>query len=114
MNDSTAFDDDSQIVGTTEIDFDAMDARLAGEEPEPIQQDEARSSQEATRRLLMLLTTNADSYRAGQRAILLAYLLGVSDCQTQAQLAERMSLTPGRISQALNILRREFATLARL
>ena len=111
MND--AFDDDGQPIGTTEIDFEAMDARLAGEEPEPIQQDEARSRQETARRLLMLLTTNADSYRAGQRAILLAYLCGVSDCQTQAELAERMSLSPGRISQALNILRREFAMLAR-
>jgi hypothetical protein len=109
----TAFDDEGRVVGTSEIDFEAMDARLAGEEPEPIQQDEARSRQETARRLLMLLTTNADSYRAGQRAILLAYLCGVSDCQTQAELAERMSLSPGRISQALNILRREFAMLAR-
>ena len=111
---NAAFDESGEPCGSIGFDFDEVDARLAGEEPEPPAQAAARARQEATRRLLMLLATNADSYRVGQRTILLAYMLGVSDCQTQAELAERMNLSPGRISQALNILRREFATLARL
>ncbi len=76
--------------------------------------DAARLRQETLCRLLQCLTTKANARQAGQRALLLSYLLHIGDCRTQRQLAKRLGVTPGRVSQGLNSLRREFARLSRL
>ena len=104
------FDDDSQPVGTVDFDFGAVER-----EPEAAAHEEAaRMRQETTLRLLQFLTTKATAKQAGQRLHMLAFLLHASDCRTQRDLARRLRLTPGRVSQALNSAKREFAMLARL
>jgi len=60
------------------------------------------------------LTEDAPALLAGQRLHLLAYLCGASDCQTQRQLAAKLNVTPGRISQILARLPSEWQGMARL
>lgn len=73
--------------------------------------DEQRSRRQTLMRLLQFLATDASAKKTGQRVLLLSHLLGVSGCRTQRALARRMGLTPGRVSQALNICRREMAMI---
>src|SRR5690349_9148488 len=44
----------------------------------------------------------------GIRFLFFMFLLGPAECHTQAELARRLKVTPGRVSQILNTLRAEF------
>ena len=87
------------------FDYDAVDGLPA---PDP-HNDRTQIRIEALRNLLGFLTTGADAAACGQRVHLIAFMFKLGECRTQRELAIRLGLTPGRISQALNNLRREFA-----
>lgn len=108
---SIAFNDQGEPVPTTGFDYDAVARAVDGEQDTA--GDLARVRQQTLARLLHFLTTRANAKRAGQRAHLLAYLIGQSPSKNQKQLARQLGVTPGAVSQKLNLLRREFRTLAR-
>ncbi|MEI7733736.1 MAG: helix-turn-helix domain-containing protein [Verrucomicrobiota bacterium] len=107
MND-TAFDDDGNRIGQTGFDYDAMDGTQ-----EPQDRDDARARQELFRRVIQFLASGeAPAVAVGRRVILLAHLLH-DNAVTQRQLARKLRLSPGRVSQLLNVVKRELATLAK-
>ena len=63
--------------------------------------------------LLELLSAGGDARRVGARCLCLAHLLRARRDANQRQLAERLGLTEGRVSQLLKVLRREIGGLAR-
>lgn len=54
-----------------------------------------------------LLTRNATPLRCGQRAFVLAHALRLGTFRTQCDLAKKLRLTPGRVSQILNQVKRD-------
>lgn len=71
-------------------------------------------AQEIIAGFLRLITDGASALMVGQRVLMLAYLAGQSDCKTHAEFADRLKVTPGRVSQILRTIPPEFAALARL
>ena len=63
---------------------------------------------QGARETLTLITNDADGTQAGTKAHLLAFILGCSPCATQKDLALRLGLTPGRVSQMLRVLKRSY------
>ena len=68
---------------------------------------------EAVFRLLQLLTAKSAPTQIARRVILLSHLAGIPHHQTQRQLAKRLRLTEGRVSQGLKTARSQLAELAR-
>jgi hypothetical protein len=64
--------------------------------------------------LVALLTENATPLQTGQRMHLIAYLVGVSDCKTHAEVARQLNVSPGRVSQISRELPAELARLSDL
>lgn len=106
-----AFDDRGEVVPTVGFDFDAVEAHPDGE-PEQSQDDVARARRETLFRLLHCLTTGAGTKRIGQRALVLAFLAGATPFKTQKELAAKLGVSAGRVSQILNSAKRNFAKLA--
>ena len=107
---SIALDDSGQRVLSAGFDFDSLDAEADGV---LCAADEARLRREVTLRLIQFLAgRKASAKQAGQRVLILSFLLHVSDCKTQRALAKRLGVTPARVCQALNEAKREFAMLA--
>ena len=104
MNTPYAFDDDGNPVLTVEPVYpdDAPEA------------DTREDTLAALVEFLRQLTADAPALLAGQRLHLLAYLCGASDCATQRQLATRLNVSPGRVTQILQALPSELQALARL
>lgn len=102
--------ENGQIVPSVPFDFDAIDGLPAANPHD----DRAQIRIEALRNLLGFLTSGADATACGQRVHLIAYMIKQSECRTQRELAKRLGLTPGRISQALNEVRRELSMIAGL
>jgi len=76
-------------------------------------EEESRLRREVTLRLVQFLAAHkAGTEQVGRRVVLLSYLLHVCDCKTQRDLAKRLGVTPARVSQALNAIKREFSMLA--
>lgn len=69
---------------------------------------------EAIKSLVSLLTQNSSALRAGQNLHLLAYWLGVSECKTHAELASKLNVSPGRVSQIIAEFPSELASLRNL
>lgn len=92
------FDDDGQPVNVVGFDYAALDPSP----PEALPADDAiRLRQEVLGRMLTTLTTGkAGLEQIGRRTLIFAFLCGKLDC-TQEQLARRLNLSPGRISQLL-------------
>lgn len=61
-----------------------------------------------------MMTTSASALQAGQRVLVLAYLMGKTDCRTHRDLAERLNVSAGRVSQILREIPAEFHSLCRL
>lgn len=54
------------------------------------------------------LVAKGDAREAGVRVHLLAFIVGASPHRTQRELARALDLTPGRVCQMLNVIRRQF------
>ena len=119
---ATALDESGQPVLTTEPDWESVFAQLDGvvEDKIPrVNRDLVREFLETFRQevkretakvLLTELTSgNADLAKIGRGAVLLAHLH--SPVQTQRELAARLGITPGRVSQELNAMRATIASL---
>jgi len=102
-----AFDDDGQAVGAVDFDFDSLDKET---EPEGVDSvADARlcfDRRQAVSAVLEILTHDATPKQAGQRAFILAHALKLGTCKTQRELAGQLGITPGRVSQLLNTVRR--------
>lgn len=104
-SDPIAFDDHGQLIAAVGFDFDAL---TGGD----IQDDE-RTKIFADGALAMLALVNAGNtpQRAGRRARMIAFFLGVSDCKSQSELAGKLGMTAPAVSQQLNSLHAEFARI---
>lgn len=91
-----------------DFDFSEMDPPSPG----PLRDDEIKAIRIETITQLLQLLDHGNAKQVGQRLCLLAFLVRASESKTQRDLARRLKLSPGRVSQGLNIARREFALLA--
>jgi hypothetical protein len=102
-----AYDDFGEPVAVSEFRFPV--------DGEPDQQLGAlaaqRSRLEIITRLIGLLAAG-DAKKAGRRVHALAFILHASDCRNQRDLAKRLGVTPGRVSQILNEVKHEYLTAA--
>ena len=106
-----AFDEDRRPVLAVDFPHGEVAARVDGE-AEP-SQDEGRLRRECFFKLLYFLTTRAGSKRIGQRVLVLAYLTGATPFRTQKQLAAKLGVSAGRVSQILKSAKCEFAKLGK-
>ena len=60
------------------------------------------------------LCADGDALTAGRRLMLLAYLAGQLECSTNRELARKLKVSPGRVSQLMAELPEDFASLMRL
>ncbi len=102
------FDDDQHPVGVVEFDYAAVDGEAETDAPVDSVSD-ARlvfDRRQAICGLLALLTAgDATAQTIGARALLLAVLVKAgTGHQTQREIAKRLHITPGRLSQ----IKREF------
>ena len=98
--------EDGQPVAVAPFDYpDEPD----GAQPTPPNSiDEAHvalNRRQAAGVILGILTHGATVKQAGQRAFVLSHALRLGTCRTQRELAARLHLTPGRVSQLLNTLK---------
>jgi hypothetical protein len=98
--------DDGRVVPAIEFVYPEASGELS-------EDDAVRLRRESIIRLLGFLCHRGTPRKIGVRVLLLAHLLGTGDCRTQRELAARLRISPGRVSQALKALRREFKRLAR-
>lgn len=104
-NGQTFFDDASRPVAVEEIDFAAMDARLAGEGQDDGKRERVAQQEAAIRILQVVCDGGATAEEAGRRAILLLQTL--RPVKSQRAIARQLNMTPGRVSQLLNALRNQ-------
>jgi len=77
-------------------------------------QDDPRSDfQEKLANFLQWLADGATVEQAGRKAILLAHLAGKSGCKTDKELARRLNISGGRISQLRAEIIGDFGGLGR-
>jgi len=101
------FEDDGQPCASVGFTYpkDETDAT-----PDAMRKD----AQAAILEFLRQLTEDSTALLAGQRLHLLAYLAGVTDCRTHRELAQRLNVTPSRVTQILQSLPQELQSVARL
>jgi len=107
-----AFDEAGRAILAVHFPHAEVVDRLDGEAP-PRDVDESIIRRETLCRFLRFVSARGNTRTVGSRVLLLAFLLGQSDARTQRQLAKRLRLTPGRVSQMLNVARRDFRKLAK-
>ena len=79
-----------------------------------VEHDEADARNEIVSGLLRLLAGNGDHATCGRRLIVTAYLSGaLPDCSTDRELAKRLNISPGRVSQIIADLRSKIPSLAK-
>ncbi len=84
------------------------------ETPDDDTQDAPRSDfQEKLADFLQWLVADATVEQAGRKAILLAHLAGKSGCKTDKELARRLNISGGRISQLRAEIIDDFGSLGR-
>ena len=94
------FDDDQRRVGVVEFDYAAVDGEAEADAPDSVTDAKlAFDRRQAAAAILEILVADATPLLAGQRAFLLAHKLKLSGCKTSRQLAARMGITEGRVSQ---------------
>ena len=96
-------------LATQGVDFQYPDE--SGDAPGATPRQDLQS---AILEFLRQLTGDSTALLAGQRLHLLAYLAGVSDCRTQRELADRLNVSPGRVTQILQALPSELQGMAQL
>lgn len=102
------FDDDGQPVSVTNFDFESLDrAPESGEHITASEAEKIRAEGFFSAFEWATLGT-ADSKKIGERVLLISFKAGRLPETTQAALAERMGVTPGRISQMLSALEFNF------
>ena len=108
MSTPYAFDDDGNPVATVDFAYpdDAPEADTRGDTLAALVEFLRQLTEDDGQPLPALL--------AGQRLHLLAFLAGASDCQTQRQLATRLNVSAGRVSQILASLPTSLRCMARL
>jgi hypothetical protein len=103
------FNDDHEPVLAVEMDFEAMDRRLAGEtgDDEVLKDSTAVASSEVNLWLLEWLSADgASAPEIGQRVLILKHL--VRPVETQRELAARMRIDEGQLSRKVKLLRGKF------
>jgi len=101
-----AFDSEGRPIKVTHPIFETMD-----EDEDATRHSNARG--EIVAGLMRMLTHNADAAKAGQRLLVVAYLSGaIPECKTHRDLAARLNISPGRVSQIINDLRAIMPSLA--
>lgn len=82
--------------------------------PDDDTQDDPRSDfQEKLAGFLQWLAAGATVEQAGRKAILLAHLAGKSGCKTDKELARRLNISGGRVSQLRAEIIDDFGSLGR-
>ena len=99
-----AFDEDHRAIAVTLLSYDTADD--GGH-------DAAAQRREMISGLLRLLTTgNATAAATGRRLLVVAYLTGsLEDCKTNRALADRLHISPGRVTQLINEIQRDLPSL---
>ena len=98
--------EDGQPVAVAPFDYPDEPDEAQPTQPNSI--DEAHVAldrRQAAAVILEILTRGATVKQAGQRAFILSHALRLGTCRTQRELAARLRLTPGRVSQLLNTLK---------
>ena len=76
--------------------------------------DESDARNEIVSGLLRLLAGDSDHATCGRRLIVTAYLSGaLPDCSTDRELAKRLNISPGRVSQIIAEIRSKIPSLAK-
>lgn len=108
-----AFENGVPVLATGP-DWEAIYARLDGESIEADAASEERQNSHEVIRAFLHHISQGTPKEIGRRVLLAAYDLKELDgCRTQRQLAKRMQLTPGRVSQILNTVKRDSRKLGR-
>ena len=99
MSDTPYFDDDGQPVNVTDFDYASLDP----ESPRALADDDAgRIRQQTLCRTFAMLTSGKNSVETiGRKCLLMAFLAGQAPEKTQSDIAKRLGLSPGRVSQLL-------------
>jgi DNA-directed RNA polymerase specialized sigma subunit len=105
--DKISFDDDGKPIGTTDFDFAAVDHALELDAIETDYQKTVDYQKEKLRDFMRIffesiVTNSAGVNEAGCNVWILAYLLKQTPFRTQAELAEKMKITQGRVSQLIS------------
>ena len=83
------------------------------ETPDETQDDPRREFQEKLARLLQWLAAGSNVEQAGRKVLLLAHLAGKSGCKTDRELARRLNISGGRLSQLRAEIIGDFGSLGR-
>ncbi len=96
----TGFENGERVL-KVEFDYEVLDAKAEENEPDSLREKELEDMRQivAAAFLEILTANNATPALAGRRAFLLAHKLGLGGYKTQRELAERMGVSPGRVSQ---------------
>jgi len=99
----------------TEFDVALATAGVPFKYPEDGEQEHQHGAEvEEALAAFLVSFTKLTPLRAGQRLHALAFLAGVNDCNSNRELARRLKLSEGRVSQILADLHGDFASLSRL
>ena len=83
------------------------------ETPDETQDDPRREFQEKLATFLQWLAAGSNVEQAGRKVILLAHLAGKSGCKNDKELARRLNISGGRISQLRAEIIDDFGSLGR-
>ncbi len=90
-------------VAPSGFGFDDGGERVPVTQPDILEKETETETREdglqAVLNFIALVITDAGPYKTGQRVHLLAHHFGLSDCKTDKELARKLNLSPGRVSQ---------------
>ena len=103
------FDNAGNPVPVCEMDFAAMDARLAGEQHADEKSERIAQQEAAIRILQFVCAKDATAEEAGRRAILILQTL--RPVKSQREIARQIGITQARVSQLLIRLKNQIANV---
>lgn len=103
----SGYESNGEQVPAVDFVYPSYDPVIQRDDPDPDALRLAR--QETVIRLLDWLTRGHETERIGRRTVYLAFILHPNE--TQRELAGRLGLTPGRVSQELNDIREDISNL---
>jgi len=99
-------------VPTADFDYGSIDERLS-EDRELSARDASRLRREVIARTMAFLTDRGSVKFVGQQAIVTAFIIKATPAiKTQKQLAEKLGVSAGRVSQILKSAKRGLTKLA--